>query len=186
MEPQLLHLGNSYTPGSDWNDLSHGLGHGWDMVVLGEGFSIFWRWKGCEALWSEDVLWGLYFPMMTTTIFIFLQCDLDISSIAAGSMFLFFGHAVQHVRSQLPDQGLNPCHLHGKHRVLATGPAEKSQCPLSLNLGRLMTTEEMRLDHMWWYSVLPCSLGILVLKSRHFALKPKKPQGEARIAIPAK
>ena len=52
-------------------------------------------------------------------------------------------------------------------------------------LSSSMTTEEMRLDHTWWCSMLPCSLGILFLKPRHFALKPKKPHGEARIAIPA-
>ena len=39
---------------------------------------------------------------------------------------LFCGCAIQHVRSQFPDQGLNLCPLHWKHGVLITGPPGKS------------------------------------------------------------
>ena len=45
-----------------------------------------------------------------------------IYSLVEFFFFFFFGHAVCHVRSQISDQGLNLCHLQGKHRVLATRP----------------------------------------------------------------
>ena len=41
-------------------------------------------------------------------------------------IYLFTGCTMQHVGSQFPDQGLNPCPLHWKPRVLTTGPPEKS------------------------------------------------------------
>ena len=40
--------------------------------------------------------------------------------------FFFFCCTTQHVGSQFPNQGLNLCPLHWKHRVLTTGPPEKS------------------------------------------------------------
>ena len=40
--------------------------------------------------------------------------------------FFFFGHAMQHMGSQFPDQGSNPCLLQWKLRVLTNGPPGKS------------------------------------------------------------
>ena len=40
--------------------------------------------------------------------------------------FILFCHAMQHLGSFFPDQGLNPCPLHWKHRVITTGPPGKS------------------------------------------------------------
>lgn len=112
----------------------------------GEGIGRVCRWEDVnEVLWSEDVLWWLYFPKMTTTVFpAFLQHDLAISLVGGAGL-----------------------------------------CSLSLNLGRFMTTVEVRLDHTWWYSVLPGSLGISFLKPRHFALKSKQPRGEDTYRCPS-
>ena len=41
-------------------------------------------------------------------------------------MLIYFGHTAKHVGS-FPDQGLNPCSLHWKHRVLTTGAPVKSR-----------------------------------------------------------
>ena len=41
--------------------------------------------------------------------------------------FFFFGSALQHVGSQLPNQGLNLDPWHGELRVLITGLPENSQ-----------------------------------------------------------
>ena len=41
-------------------------------------------------------------------------------------IYLFIGHAKQHVGSQFSSRGLNPCSTHWKHRVLTTGRPGKS------------------------------------------------------------
>ena len=48
-------------------------------------------------------------------------------------IYLFIGCTLWHVRSQFPDQGLNPCPLQWKHRVPTTGPSGKSQPSLVLS-----------------------------------------------------
>ena len=56
-------------------------------------------------------------PPRTTSIdYLFLCCW----------FFSFFGHTMQHVGSQFPDQGLNPRPLHWKHGVLITGSSGRS------------------------------------------------------------
>ena len=44
--------------------------------------------------------------------------------------FFFFGHSMWHAGSQIPDQGLNPCSLQWKCRVLPTGLLlHSTHCP---------------------------------------------------------
>ena len=55
------------------------------------------------------------------------QCARAKSRLHLGLfLFFFFGLTAQHVRSYLPDQGLNPCPLQWKCRVLTTGRPGKS------------------------------------------------------------
>ena len=51
---------------------------------------------------------------------------MEYFSIYKCYFFFFFGHAVQHVGSLFPDQGLNPCLLQWPRRVLTTGLLGKS------------------------------------------------------------
>ena len=47
---------------------------------------------------------------------------------------LFFCHTTQHNGSQLPNQGLNPCPLQQKYRILTTGPSGNSHNILILRI----------------------------------------------------
>ena len=51
---------------------------------------------------------------------------------------LFFGYATQHVGYYFLDQGLNPCFLHWKHRVLTSGPPGKSLKYLSTPTAKVL------------------------------------------------
>lgn len=150
---------------------------GWDMVVLGEVLAYFAGGKDVKhcglKMCCEDCIfqhWLQQYLSSCNVILTFLPLWRGLCSTIFWSWCTACGILVTWSGIQLMP------------------PAWGAQSPsywtcrevprsLSLNLGRLMTTEEMRLDHTWWYSVLPCSLGILFLKPRHFAMKPKKPHG---------
>ena len=58
----------------------------------------------------------------------------NILNIYETQSFFFFGHYMQHVGSQFPNQKLNPRSLYWKHTVITTGPAGKSQDPEFMNI----------------------------------------------------
>ena len=74
----------------------------------------------------------------------------------------FFAHATQHVESQFPGQGLNPCPLQCKHGVLTTGLPGKSH---KSHLIMLYYLFKVQLNLVCQYFVeiflYLCSLGIL-------------------------
>ena len=62
--------------------------------------------------------------------------------------FFFFGHTFQHARSQLPNQGLNPCLMHWDHGILIPGPPRSPKthyyyhCAQSLSRIQLFSTPQ--------------------------------------------
>ena len=75
-------------------------------------------------------------------------------------LFLLFGHTVQHVGSQFPDQGSNLHPLHWKHGILISGPPGKSlPCPPSSCTGCASDVYSSSFYTLWQLSSLfPSSL----------------------------
>ena len=55
-----------------------------------------------------------------------MEFDCILRTVSVCKRIFVFGHAGWHVTSKFPDQGLNLQPLHWKHRVLTTGPPERS------------------------------------------------------------
>ena len=71
----------------------------------------------------------------------------------------FFDHAAQHLGSQFPNQGSNPCLLQWKREVLTTGPPGKSLFTLYCHLLSVQ-----------WHYVLKNNVHTLI--NKYFIVKP--------------